>query len=252
MVWFPKAPTSESSTGTNGSRLIASLDKGSGHVAWIDVIPEPNAEGELARVYERIAGTRGKVSNIMRVQSLDPAAMEAHLELYLKILFGRGGLSRARRELLAVVVSAMNGCRYCVLHHAAALEAWWKDQERVQRLLSILGWVDGGPGEDGSRAEQPEPWKAPDGMAASDLARVAAEAAALEPADEPLLRYAIGLTLEPGGMTRADVEAVREAGFSDREILQANMIVGYFNFVNRIAVGLGAEAPLEEVGGYEY
>lgn len=45
-------------------------------------------------------------------------------------VFGRSGLKRAERELIAVVVSATNGCAYCVQHHAEALNSYWKDSER--------------------------------------------------------------------------------------------------------------------------
>ncbi|QXD13835.1 hypothetical protein GQ464_010165 [Rhodocaloribacter litoris] len=53
-------------------------------------------------------------------------------------------------------------------------------------------------------------------------------------------------------MTEADVAALREAGFSDRDILDINLIVSYFNFVNRIASGLGVDFSPEEAGGYRY
>ncbi|MDQ3522084.1 MAG: carboxymuconolactone decarboxylase family protein, partial [Gemmatimonadota bacterium] len=63
--------------------------------------------------------------------SLHPAAMQAHMDLYMAVMFQRSGISREERELIAVVVSAANRCAYCVSHHAAALNAYWKDQERV-------------------------------------------------------------------------------------------------------------------------
>jgi uncharacterized peroxidase-related enzyme len=185
-------------------------------MSWIRVIPEERAEGALSDVYGRIARSRGRVSNIMRVQSLAPGAMAAHLDLYLDLMFSKGGLSRAERELVAVVVSVANGCEYCSLHHAAALEAWWKAPERVERLM-----------------------KNPD-------------RADLSPREQALARYARTLTLSPNAVEAGGVESLRDAGLSDEEILQANMITAYFNFVNRIAVGLGVEAPPEEVGGYRY
>lgn len=185
-------------------------------MSWIEIVEEGDADGVLAEVYERIRSSRGKLSNIMRVQSLAPEAMQAHLDLYLSLLFQKGGLSRAEREVLAVVVSQENGCRYCVLHHAAALEAWWKDRERVEQL-------------------QREP-----------------DTADLSPRESALVRYALAVTRTPGKVTEEDVSSLRSAGLSDEEILQANMIAAYFNFVNRIAEGLGVEAPPEEVEGYRY
>ena len=185
-------------------------------MAWIDTVPETQAADALAAAYARIRRERGKLSNIMRVQSLHAPAMEAHMDLYLALMFGRSGLRRAERELLAVVVSAANTCDYCVRHHAAALEAYWKDPARVERVMTDYRQADL-PGR--SRA---------------------------------MLAYAWKLTREPAAVREADVERLRAAGLSDRDILDVNLITSYFNFVNRIALGLGVEAAPDEVGGYRY
>lgn len=93
---------------------------------WITVVDENDAEGELKHVYDdEIAGARGKVSNIMRVQSLNPASMRAHIDLYVTVMFRNSSLSRPDCELLAAVVSSLNACDYCVSHHAEALRAYW-------------------------------------------------------------------------------------------------------------------------------
>lgn len=57
----------------------------------------------------------------------------------------------------------------------------------------------------------------------------------------PLCRYALKLTLRPWEMTREDVSTLRSAGLSDRDIVDANQVVSYFNYVNRVADGLGVE-----------
>ena len=54
-----------------------------------------------------------------------------------------------------------------------------------------------------------------------------------------MLRYSVKLTHAPGDMGGADVDALRMAGFSDRDILDITEVVGYFAYVNRIADGLG-------------
>ena len=63
----------------------------------------------------------------------------------------------------------------------------------------------------------------------------------LEPADRAMLDYAAKLTREPWTMERSDVEALREAGFSDAAILDINQVTGYYAYVNRLADGLGVE-----------
>lgn len=81
-------------------------------MSWIEIIDEQAARGRLAEVYERIVGNRGRVANIMRVHSLDPEAMNAHLDLYLAVMFRRSGLSREEREIIAIAVSVANRCPY--------------------------------------------------------------------------------------------------------------------------------------------
>jgi len=65
--------------------------------------------------------------------------------------------------------------------------------------------------------------------------------AALAPEDRALCEYAVKLTLTPGKMGRADVERLREHGFDDRAIHDATQVVAYFNYINRIADGLGTD-----------
>ena len=56
-----------------------------------------------------------------------------------------------------------------------------------------------------------------------------------------LCRYALALTVRPWTVRRADVDALRAAGLSDRDVVDANQVVAYFNYVNRVADGLGVE-----------
>lgn len=185
-------------------------------MTWIRTVEPADADEELSRVYARLEQQRGKLSEIMKVQSLQPAAMAAHLDLYMAIVFGRSGLSREEREMIAVAVSALNECQYCIQHHAAALQAYWRDEDRVERFAADF------------RAE-----------ALSDRMRV-------------ILDYSEALTRAPGSVQEGQLSALREAGLADEDILTVNLIVAYFNFVNRIAEGLGVEPTPEEVAGYKY
>lgn len=81
-------------------------------MARVKMIAPELADGELAEIYARISTARGQIANILRVQSLNPPALGAHLELYRAIMFGPSPLSRAERESIAVAVSATNGCAY--------------------------------------------------------------------------------------------------------------------------------------------
>jgi hypothetical protein len=74
--------------------------QGSG-MSWITEVDEAAAEGEIAELYAELREQRGKVSNILKVHSLRPQALKHHLDLYMGLMFGAGGLSRraARRGL---------------------------------------------------------------------------------------------------------------------------------------------------------
>ena len=81
-------------------------------MAWIEMIEREQASSELAEAYERVAGERGTVSNILKVHSVSPRTMLAHLDLYKELMFGQSELTRSEREMIAVAVSATNGCHY--------------------------------------------------------------------------------------------------------------------------------------------
>ncbi len=81
-------------------------------MAWIKVIDEADATGELKGAYDRVAAARGRVANILKVHSVSPEAMTAHLDLYRRLMLGPSELSRREREAIAVAVSATNACHY--------------------------------------------------------------------------------------------------------------------------------------------
>ena len=65
--------------------------------------------------------------------------------------------------------------------------------------------------------------------------------APLSPKRTAMLTYAVKLTVTPGDMEDGDVDALRHAGFSDRDILDITEVVGYYAYANRIADGLGIQ-----------
>ncbi len=81
-------------------------------MAWIHMIDEDEAEGRLAKLYERLVEPWGGVDNILKIHSLNPPSLTAHFELYKTVMRGRSPLSRVQREMIAVVVSAANQCHY--------------------------------------------------------------------------------------------------------------------------------------------
>ena len=80
---------------------------------YIRVIPIEKATGLLKRLYENAIRRAGRIWNIVSIMSVQPRTMQASIDgLYAALMFGESGLSRAQREMIAVVVSAANRCPY--------------------------------------------------------------------------------------------------------------------------------------------
>ena len=81
--------------------------------AWIDVIPENEAGGLLRELYEKEWDKQHNlVDNILKVHSLHPETLRAHIELYRTVMYGRSAITRPEREMIGVAVSAINQCHY--------------------------------------------------------------------------------------------------------------------------------------------
>ena len=81
--------------------------------AWIHIVPPDKADENLRQAYAQCADPRtGEPAHIMAVHSLNPAGMLHHRALYRAIMYGPSPLSRAQREMIALVVSTANRCRY--------------------------------------------------------------------------------------------------------------------------------------------
>jgi uncharacterized peroxidase-related enzyme len=183
----------------------------------IPVIDHANAQGRLKEIYDEILKSRGKIADIHQIQSLRPESIVKHMELYMEIMFSRSPLSRAQREMMAVVVSVANGCQYCTMHHLQALKHYIKDEKA---LNAITSW----PTEN-----------------------------VLDHSNAALCDFARHLTLTPQEQEEVDfTRPLRHQGFTDEAILDAVLVIAYFNFVNRIALSLGLQASEEEMKGYQY
>lgn len=185
-------------------------------MAFIEVIEYEEATGELRGIYDHLIATRGKLADVHKIQSLNPPTVLSHMNLYKDIMFGSSPLKRYQREMIAVVVSMTNQCEYCVKHHAEALKQYWKSDERVSGLLKM------------------------------------SEDARLDKNDTALCTFARDITLNPELITKQKLDVLRHTGFDDRAILDATLVVSYFNFVNRITLTLGLQVNEQEVSGYKY
>jgi len=176
-------------------------------MTWTRSIPPAAADEAVKRAYERIRAhaSRGKISSIWQALALDPAGMEATFGLRRALLDPPAPLTAAQAEMIAVVVSATNGCGYCVAHHGPHLAQALGD-EALARAVAL------------------------DYRTANLAAR-----------DRVLLDWAVALTCEPAERKLEDVERVREYGFDDAAIVKATGIAAYYNLVNRVVSSLGVE-----------
>lgn len=185
-------------------------------MAWIRTVGWEEASGETKKIYDRIMRERGHLANIFAAQGLDPKVLEQHLDLYEILMIDPGPLSREEREMIAVIVSAANQSAYGAIHHSEALEEVDNDPSALYKLIKELT----------SKKESSR--------------------------EKALLAYAAKLTLAPKDITGEDIKDLKDAGLTDEEILRANLIAGYFNFSNRVALGLGVELEEGEARKYKY
>ena len=187
--------------------------------AWIRMISDEEAGDDLHEALALARTPHGTVDNVMRVHSLRPSTLRGHVALYRATLHDdTNTLPAWLQECIASWVSILNDCPYALANHWANARHLIGDDEKAERIEAALS------------ARRPE-----DALAGRDLA---------------LMRYAEKLTVRPGEMERADVDALFAVGLDDGEILEANQIVGYFNYVNRCLNGLGVTTEGDVVGYY--
>ncbi len=185
-------------------------------MSYINTIEHNVAEGRLKEIYDDIVLKRGKIAEVHKIQSLNPESIVNHMDLYMTIMYGKSPLKRVLREMIGVVVSKANNCEYCQQHHAAAVNYYWKDDVKINHFKTDYSTI------------------------------------ALSKIEQLLCDYAWQLTKDPGKETENHFfEPLRKEGLDDRAILDATLVIAYFNFVNRIILALGVKIE-ENVGGYNY
>ena len=187
--------------------------------AWIKMISDEDADERLASVLELARTPHGTVDNVMRVHSLRPSTMEGHVVLYRAVLHDANNeIPPWFQETIASYVSILNGCDYSLANHWANARHLIGDEGRATEIRSAL--------------EDRSPNRV---FGGEQLA---------------LLNHAEKLTLKPQEIKEQDIIELREAGLDDGRILEANQIIGYFNYANRLLNGLGVTTQGDMVGYY--
>ena len=186
-------------------------------MTWITTLGRDEADPRLRETYDRIAGPDGDIDNILLAHSLRPHTLTGHLALYKAVLHhSRNRLSVAFLETIGVQVSHLNGCDYCVDHHAAGLAKALGDPGRHTAIVDAI--------RSGSLTD------------------------AFEGRELTALHYTQRLTESPKDLTEADLDGLRSAGFDDGEILEINQVASYFAYANRTVLGLGVSTDGDRLG----
>jgi uncharacterized peroxidase-related enzyme len=188
--------------------------------AWIKMISDEDADENLMTALDFARTPHGTVDNVMRVHSLRPSTMNGHVALYRACLHDdQNTIPMWFQEVISCYVSTLNNCAYSYANHWSNACHLIADAAKSDRIEAAFK----------SRSPQ-------DVFDGSDL---------------EILNYAEKLTLRPGDITKTDVDTLKSVGISDGEILEANQIIGYFNYVNRLLNGLGVTTAGDIVGYYK-
>jgi uncharacterized peroxidase-related enzyme len=143
----------------------------------------------------------GMVPNVLRAYAFDVEKLNAFTAMYNDLMLGDSSLSKLEREMIAVAVSSYNKCYYCLVAHGAAVRQLSGDPELGEALVMNYR-----------------------------VAKISAKQRAM-------LDFAVKLTRESAAVEEADRQALRDQGFSDRDIWDIASVAGFFNMTNRVASG---------------
>jgi uncharacterized peroxidase-related enzyme len=158
-----------------------------------------NLSPAMQAYFQKCQEKLGFVPNVLVAYAFDSAKLEAFAAMYNDLMLAPSGLSKLEREMIAVAVSSQNRCYYCLTAHGAAVRQYAGQPMLGEHMVMNY------------------------------------RAARLDKRQRAMLDFSVKLTAEPWTVEEADREALRRAGFSDRDIWDISAIVGFFNMSNRVA-----------------
>ncbi len=168
-------------------------------VTALDPGPEVKLDPDNDAYFGKCVEKLGFVPNVLRAYAFDNAKLRAFILMADDLMLGDSNLSKAEREMIAVAVSAVNHCHYCLTSHGAALRQRSSDPELGELIAQNY------------------------------------RAADLEPRLEAMLDFCVKLTETPDKIKEADRDGLRRAGFSDRDIWDIAAVASFYNMTNRMA-----------------
>jgi uncharacterized peroxidase-related enzyme len=178
-------------------------------MAWIETIGWEESDGELRAAYDWQAASLGEPAEFTMLGSLYPAIVDERLRLYRAVEGCPSDLSQIERQSAALVTSTINGTDHCA--------------SGLRLKLASLGLADG------------------------VIAAITADPTSVHTGDarfDTILAHAAKLTARPTEMNEADVDALRAVGLSDLDVLDLNNMVAYYNYINRVVMGLGLRSVM--------
>lgn len=164
------------------------------------------ASGELSDAtktyFAKCEEKLGLVPNVLRAYAFDDKKLRAFTDMYNDLMLGESGLSKLEREMIAVAVSSINHCYYCLTAHGAAVRQLSGDPTLGEMMVMNF------------------------------------RAAELSPRQTAMLEFAVKLTEEPTKIVEADRAGLRKAGFTDRDIWDIASTASFFNMSNRVAAAI--------------
>ena len=182
-------------------------------IAWVDVVHQNDASGNLKLAYDAVKGRDGTVENLYLAMSQTPEVIKPAEDHYVAILHNPNSpLKPWFAELISTFVAILCGCEYAYLNHGENFEYYFDDRKKSEDILLSL--------HDGS-------WKAKLVSVSHTLV--------------PTLQFSKKLTLEPEKMTKNDLIELRGVGLDDKEISYIIQIVSSFAYWSRMINALGTK-----------
>lgn len=181
-------------------------------IVALDLQPVEPLPAETARYFDICREKIGFVPNVLLAYAFDIDKLNAFTAMYNDLMLGDGGLSKLEREMIAVAVSAVNRCHYCLVAHGAAVRQLSGDPELGDTLATNYRMAE------------------------------------LSPRQRAMLDFAVKLTESSHSIEEEDRQALRAQGFSDRDIWDIAAVAAFFNMTNRLASAT-AMRPNEEYYG---
>lgn len=162
-------------------------------------LPEAELDERQSAYFDVCNEKLGFVPNVLVAYGFNRAKLAGFTELYNELMLAESGLSKLEREMIAVAVSAVNHCFYCLTAHGAGVRILSESPELGEQMVMNY------------------------------------RAAGLDERQTAMCDFAVKLTEEPDKIIEADRQALRDAGFSDREIWDIAAVASFFNMSNRMA-----------------